>query len=164
MKIVSVDDFIDNLNFYSHQPSVCVVGAILQYNGQLLLLDEGVEPGFYKGNARLILEWDGSATMLKSVLPALGGGPSPFWEAAIVEVGSLAKCDEHHVVVPKSIHYWDNVDEAFVRLVLDETLIQREKIREIEHRKINSEMTIAEEFDPFESAGRKIEKYWSDKM
>jgi hypothetical protein len=164
MRIFGVHEYVDKLAFDVDQTDECVVGAILQYRGQLLLLDEGTVPGFYKDNARLILKHDGADIMLRKLLPALGGGPSPFWEAAIAEVASVEKFGDLYVVTPKRIHYWDAVDEAFVPLVLDENLIDSERTKEIERSKARAEIIDAGEVDPFASAGTQNEDYWSNKL
>lgn len=164
MKIFGVREYVDNWAFFSDQADKCVAGVVLLYKGQLLLLDEGVGQGFYKNNARLILKCDGADIMLRKVLPTLGGGPSPFWEAAIVEVGSVEKFGDQYVVTPKRIHYWNAVDSVFSPLVLIESVIDSERIKEAELSNASAEILEAGEVDPFASAGTKNEEYWSGKL
>ena len=164
MKVLGVREYVDGWANLSSRDDICVAGAILCYNGQLLLLDEGMGPGFYKNNALLIMKYDGADIMLRKLLPGIGGGPSDFWEAAIVEVGDAKKIGEQYVAVPKKIHYWDLMTEAFVPLVLDEDFIASERAHEVELSKAQAEIIEDGEVDPFESAFRAIEEYWSDKI
>lgn len=164
MKIFGVRDFVENWEFYAGQSNQCVTGTVLKYKGQLLLLDEGVVSGFYKGNARLALEYDGADIMLQKLLPKLGGGPSPFWEAAVVEVGAMRKRDGLFVVAPNRLHYWDVESKAFVVLIIDAEFVALERAKEAELARAREDIAEVGEADPFSSAGNHIANYWADKL
>lgn len=164
MKIFSVRDFVENWEFHAGQSHQCVAGTVLKHKGQLLLLDEGVVPGFYKGNARLVLEYDGADIMLQTLLPKLGGGPSPFWEAAVVEVDTMQKTGDLFVIAPKRLHYWDAKSEAFVVLSVDEKIVAFERVKEAELARAREEIAEAGEADPFASAGKHVADYWADRL
>ena len=164
MKIFSVRDFVENWEFHAGQSHQCVAGTVLKYKGQLLLLDEGVVPGLYKGNSRLVLEQDGADIMLQKLLPKLGGGPSPFWEAAIVEVDTMQKNGDRFVIAPKQLHYWDVESKAFVVLSIDPEFVALERAKDAELARTREEIAEVGEADPFVSAGKHVADYWADKL
>lgn len=164
MKIIGVSDFVENWEFHSGQSQQCVAGTVLKHKGQLLLLDEGIVPGFYKGNARLVLQHDGADIMLQKLLPKLGGGPSPFWEAAIVEVNTMQKRGDLFVIAPKRLHYWDVHSESFVILSIDEEFVALERAKDAELVKTRDEIAEVGESDPFANAGKHAADYWADKL
>lgn len=164
MKIFGVSDFVENWEFHSGQSHQCIAGTVLKHKGQLLLLDEGVEPGFYKGNARVVLQHAGADIMLQKLLPKLGGGPSPFWEAAIVEVDSMQKRGDIFVIAPKRLHYWDVNSETFVVLNIVAEFVALERAKEAEMTRIREEIAEVGEVDPFASAGKNAADYWADRL
>jgi len=164
MKIFGVSDFVENWEFHSGQSHQCVAGTVLKHKGQLLLLDEGVVPGSYKGNARLVLQHDGADIVLQKLLPKLGGGPSPFWEAAIVEFDTMQKRGDLFLIAPKRLHCWDANTETFVVLNIDAEFVAVERAKNAELNKAREEIAEAGEADPFASAGKNAADYWADKL
>jgi len=164
MRIYCVADYVSNWGSFSDDVGDCIAGVILRFRGQLLLMDEGKTPGFYKENKRVILQCEDAGYMLKKVLPSLGGGPSPFWESAIVFVESKTKLGDQYFVTPKKIHYWDVSTSTFVPLDLDASAIEVERAKEAKLHKARQEIEEAGETDPFASAGEFYDSYWSERL
>ena len=102
--------------------------------------------------------------MLRKLLPKLGGGPSSFWDAAVVEVDSMRRHDSAFMIAPKRLHYWDVASKAFVVLRIDEEFVTLERAKEAELAKTREEVAEASENNPFASAGRNVADYWADKL
>lgn len=164
MRIFGVADYVNNWDSFADDIGDCMAGVILYFKGQLLLMDVGSTPGFYKDNKRVILECEDSRYMLEKVLPLLGGGPSPFWESAIVLVERKRKIGDQYFVKPKKIHYWDVDTNTFVPLELDAEAIESAREIETELRQATKRMRDAGETDPFASAGEFYERYWSKRL
>lgn len=164
MRAFSVAEYVkhwDNLPSASKQ---CVFGVILYFGNELLLMDEGFSKGDYRGNSRLVLDYPDGEIALQNALPAIGGGPSPFWEIAIAVVEQRKIVRGAHVIVPKRIFYWDEANTEFHSLHLDKLRIEEAKIRSRRLKDAQSEISSTGEVDPFAEAGKFYYDYWSKKL